>query len=130
MAAPMRKVLSALIFALGLAPGVAQADCAPGIRMVLLSSTYNPDVLFWDSRQRLLDFAAGDWDIKRILLPHALLARAGTKALVVSCQVNVVHPKYRLAPSDAAGIKILTGPYKGRYGWLMAEDLHRLTRAK
>lgn len=130
MAAPMRRILIALTSLLALAPGVAQADCEPGFRMLLLSSTYNPDVLIWDSRQRLLDYAAGDWDIKRILLPHALLARAGTKALVVSCQVNVVHPKFRLAPSDAAGIKILTGPYKGRYGWLMADDLHRLTRAK
>ncbi len=98
--------------------------------MELLSNAYNPDVLVWDSRQRLLDYAAGDWNIKRILLPHALLARAGTRAVVIACQYNVVRPRYRLAPADAAGIKVISGPYKGRFGWIMADDLHRSTRAK
>lgn len=97
---------------------------------MLISSAFNPDVLLWDSRQRLLDYAAGDWSIKRVLLPHAFLIRAGSKALVITCEYNAVHAKYRLAPLDAAGVKMTTGPYKGRFGWLMADDLHGATRAK
>ncbi|GAC1651802.1 MAG: hypothetical protein NVS9B12_00550 [Vulcanimicrobiaceae bacterium] len=119
-----------LILLVLLAPSIAAAQCAPGRRMLLLASSYNPDVLLWDSRQRLLDYAAGDWNVKRLLLPHALLARAGTVALIVTCQYNIVHPRYRFAPADAAGVKVASGPYKGRYGWMMAEDLRRLTRAK
>lgn len=112
------------------APGAVRAECAQGRRMVLLSNAFNPDVLLWDSRQRLLDYAAGDWNIKRVLLPHAFLIRAGTRALVITCEFNAVHAKYRLAPLDAAGVKMTSGPYKGRFGWLMADDLHGATRAK
>lgn len=119
------KLWMALAAFVALVPLPANALCvgAPGMRVALVSNNYDPDVLVWDSKQRLLDYAAGGWSVARILLPHALLARAGTKALMMSCLVNVVHPKYQLVPADAAGIKITNGPYKGRYGWVMATDL-------
>lgn len=105
----------------------ALADCNinNGERTVLFSLSYDPDVLVWDSRQRLIDYAAGSWQNTRALLPHALLARAGTKALVLQCQGNVIHPKYRMATQDAVGIKITSGPYHGRYGWVTIDDLQR-----
>ena len=131
MVLPMRKLLMAMLTLLCvLTPVIARADCTQGEHVLLLSNTYDPDVLIWDSRQRLLDYAAGNWDIKRILLPHALLARAGTRAVVIACRYNIVHPKYRLAPADAAGVLVLSGPYKGRYGWLLADDLRRIRASR
>lgn len=125
-----------MLVALALLPSVARADCAAltGQHAVLVSNSYDPDVLLWDSRQRLMDYAAGSWDVAKVLLPHALLARAGTRAVVTSCQVNVVHPKYRLAPLDAVGVKVTSGPYKGRYVWVLSDDLRvdrqRTTRSR
>ena len=121
----MRSALVLLGLLLALAPAPARAECEArtGERAILVSNSYDPDVLVWDSIQRLLDYEAGGWRVARTLLPHALLARAGTRAIVVSCHSDVVHPKYQLAPADAAGIRVTSGPYKGRYGWIMAADL-------
>lgn len=123
------RVAIALLVLTGLASAPARADCTSltGQHVVLFANNYDPDVLLWDSRQRLMDYAAGSWDIDKLLLPHALLAHAGTKALVVGCEVNVVHPKFRLAPMDAVGVKITGGPYKGRYAWVLADDLRPIT---
>ncbi len=105
----------------------ALADCniTSGERVVLFSTSYDPDVLIWDSRSRLIDYAAAPWQTARALLPHALLARAGTKAMVLQCQGNVIHPKYRMASQDAVGIKVTSGPYRGRFGWIAIDDLRR-----
>ena len=121
----MRKLLLALFIVMALAPIPARASCNAlnGRHVVLLSNTYDPDVLIWDSKQRLIDYEAGSYEIARILMPHALFARAGTKAIVVSCEINVVHPKYQLAPTDATGVKIISGPYHGRYGWVLSDDV-------
>src|SRR5437588_12839944 len=96
----MFKFCVALLLVLAL-PLTARAECGhiAGQRVALVSNNYDPDVLVWDSQQRLLDYAAGDWSVAKLLLPHALLARAGTKALVLVCHVNVVHPKFQLAPA-------------------------------
>ncbi|MBC5816029.1 MAG: hypothetical protein GIW97_05755 [Candidatus Eremiobacteraeota bacterium] len=120
-----RAAVGALVALLLFVPVPARADCAgqPGTGVLLFSNRYDPDVLVWDSKQRLLDYQAGGWSVARLLLPHALLARAGTKAVLQSCAPSIVHPKYQLAPADAAGIKLTSGPYKGRYGWVMAVDL-------
>ncbi|GAC1390359.1 MAG: hypothetical protein NVSMB31_07320 [Vulcanimicrobiaceae bacterium] len=126
----IRKITAALVaVAWLLLPVAARADCSSlqGQRVILISNTYDPDVLLWDSKQRLMDYAAGNWDVAKILLPHALLARAGTRALLMTCFNNIVHLKSRLAPTDAAALKITSGPYKGRYAWVMAEDLRRAT---
>jgi hypothetical protein len=133
----MRNAGAVLLFLTAVfLPAAARADCAglSGQRAVLVSNSYDPDVLLWDSRQRLMDYAAGNWDVAKVLLPHALLARAGTRAVVTACQVNVVHPKYRLAPMDAVGVKVTSGPYKGRYVWVLSDDLRvdreRTTRGR
>lgn len=124
----MRLAAFALIVIAGYIalPLRAQADCSASIgkHVFLFADNYNPDVFVWDSKQRLLDYEAGNWQIARILLPHALLVRAGTQAVVLGCNPNVVHPKYRLAPSDAVGVKVVEGTYRGRYGWVLADDVH------
>lgn len=109
-----------------LLPLAAAADCSrfTGKRVFLFADNYNPDVFVWDSKQRLLDYEAGSWQIARILLPHALLVRAGTPAVVLGCSANIVHPKYRLAPTDAVGVKVIEGSYRGRYGWVLLDDVH------
>ena len=121
----MRRGLVAFALLFAAVSAAVRAECAgqPGARVLLVSNNYDPDVLVWDSKQRLLDYEAGGWRVARILLPHALLARAGTRGILLSCESNIVHPKYQLAPADAAGIKLISGPYKGRYGWVMAADL-------
>src|SRR5947209_3314226 len=110
------RALLALAMLLAFLPAPARAECVaqPGAHVFLISNNYDPDVLVWDSKQRLLDYQSGGWRVARVLLAHALLARAGTGAILVACQVNVVHPRYQLAPTDAAGIKLTSGPYKGR----------------
>jgi hypothetical protein len=121
----IRKYVMALAILAAVLPVAAHGQCVgePGTHVALVSNNYDPDVLVWDSKQRLLNYAAGGWSVARVLLPHALLARAGTRAVIVSCLLNVVHPKYQLVPADAAGVKLTSGPYKGRYGWVMAADL-------
>lgn len=131
----MHRAASCALLLFAMAAATLPAGAAPctslvGQQVVLASNDYDPDVLLWDSRQRLMDYAAGNWDVAKVLLPHALLSRPGTEALVVTCQVNVVHPKYRLAPMDAAGVKIISGPYKGRYFWILADDLHMRVHAR
>jgi len=78
----------------------------------------------WDSRDRLVSYAGGSSDSRSFLLPHALLNRPGTKAIVQACMAGIVHPKFRMDPADAVGILIVTGKYRGRYGWVSSSDIH------
>ncbi|GAC1503196.1 MAG: hypothetical protein NVS1B14_08450 [Vulcanimicrobiaceae bacterium] len=112
----------ALAFAM-LAPAGAECSRLAGHRVTLVSNNYDPDVFVWDTRLRLMDYAAGGWRVARALLPHALLVHAGTPAIVTACSENVVHPKYQFAPTDAVGVKITNGRYHGRYGWILVGDL-------
>ncbi len=123
----MRRAFAlALLVALTTAAGWPQGTChvARGARVTLFGGVDDPDVLVWDSRDRLIDFAGGSFDARQFLLPHALLNRAGTRALVQSCVANLVHPKFRMDPADAVGIVILSGRYRGRYGWVSSSDVH------
>ncbi|PZR57037.1 MAG: hypothetical protein DLM50_06875 [Candidatus Meridianibacter frigidus] len=115
--------LLALLFALF--GSAAHADCSSlqGRQVILTSNSYDPDVFVWDTKQRLIDYSAGNYQMGRQLLPHALLARAGTRGIVTSCGVNIVHLRTRFAPSDAVSIKLASGPYRGRYGWVLADDV-------
>ena len=107
-------------------PLAAHADCSgmPGSQIALFSGNYDPDVLVWDSRDRLLAYATDSYQVAKLLLSHAILARAGTMAVVTSCHRNAVHQKYRPAPSDVVGVRMTTGEYRGHNGWVMSEDVH------
>ena len=90
----------------------------------LFGGVDDPDVLVWDSRDRLVSYAGGSSDVRQFLLPHAILNRPGTVAIVQTCTGGVVHPKFRMDPADAVGVLIVSGRYRGRYGWVSSSDLH------
>jgi hypothetical protein len=96
----------------------------PGGRVVLESDAVDPDVFLWDSRDRLIDYAAGAWGNTRAIFAHTVLAEPGTQAMVVACYPSVAHPKFSTGDEDAIGVKIMSGPHRGRYGWVLSSDIH------
>jgi hypothetical protein len=125
----MHKALRAGIVAVSLlaAAGVALASgtctIVRGTQVTLFGGVDDPDVLVWDSRTRLISYAGGSSDTRRFLLPHAMLNRPGTKAVVQYCEGGSVHPKFHMDAADAVGVLILSGKYRGRYGWVSSSDL-------
>ncbi|MGP6158488.1 MAG: hypothetical protein ACLPYS_13460 [Vulcanimicrobiaceae bacterium] len=110
---------------------VATASAAPctmplGVRVVLESDEVDPDVFLWDSRNRLIDYAAGNWGDTRAIFAHTVLAEPGTLALVVACFPGVAHPRFSNGDEDAIGVKIVNGHYRGRYGWVLSSDTHAI----
>lgn len=121
-----RSVLALLlIFASAITAGAAeQCHAARGMHVTLFGGVDDPDVLVWDSRDRLVNYGAGSTDTRKFLLPHALLNRPGTRAVVELCVVGVVHSKFSMDADDAVGVLIVSGKYRGRYGWVSSSDVH------
>lgn len=122
-------VLVAVLTALGSPSALRASSCsAPaGGRLILASDAVDPDVFLWDSRARMLDYAAGQWNDTRSIFAHTHLARPGTQALLVSCVAAVAHPKFGTGDEDALGVKVVSGPYRGHYGWVLSSDAHLKT---
>ncbi|MBV8727632.1 MAG: hypothetical protein JO233_07590 [Candidatus Eremiobacteraeota bacterium] len=120
-----RRLLPLVAF-IALWPIAAHADCSnmAGNQIALFSSNYDPDVLVWDSQRRLLTYATDSYQVARLLLPHAILARAGTLAIVTSCHRKAVRQKYRPSATDVVGVRMMNGEYRGRHGWVIEEDVH------
>jgi hypothetical protein len=118
--------LGAIAVAAALRAASAAALCAApaGGRVVLEADALDPDVFLWDSRSRLVDFAAGQWGNTRAIFAHTLLARPGTRATIVACIPAAAHPKFAQRDEDAVGVKLMSGPYRGRYGWVLSSDIH------
>lgn len=95
-----------------------------GQRVLLASMSSDPDVFIFDSRSRLIDYAAGRFDEVKAVMAHTLLAEPGTRAVVAMCAHNVVKPMYSGNNYDAVGIKVISGPYRNRWGWVSSEDVH------
>ena len=106
------------------AAAASQCHAVRGMHVTLFGGVDDPDVLVWDSRDRLIGYADGSSDSRKFLLPHAMLNRPGTKAVVVGCRADAVHSKFRMDPEDAVGVLILSGKYRGRYGWVSSSDIH------
>lgn len=123
----MRRCLALTVFALAalVAPAIAAPQChaARGMQVTLFGGVDDPDVLVWDSRGRLVSYGAGSTDTRQFLLPHALLNRPGTRAVVQSCVAGIVHSKFRTDADDAIGVQIVSGKYRGRYGWVSSSDI-------
>lgn len=124
-----RMIAAIVVVGLGtfVAAATARASECPGqssSRVVLASDAVDPDVFLWDSRTRLVDYAAGQWGNTRAIFAHTILAEPGTQAMIVSCVPAVAHPKYGSSEEDAIGVKILSGPHRGRYGWVLSSDIH------
>lgn len=124
-----RSVLLAIALLLACA-GLALADCRlrPGDKIVLYGTTDDPDVFIWDSRFRLRDYEGGSFDEMNALLPHAVLARPGTRAVVENCVNNFVQSKYFTTPDDAVGVRILGGPLSGQRGWVLGTSARGISR--
>ena len=99
-----------------------------GHAVLLKSTDIDPDVFVWDTKQRVVDYAAGQWGESHDVISHTMLAKPGTRAVIVQCDPGVVHTKYAGDHRDAVGIKIVAGPNKGRYGWVTSEDVHVIAR--
>ena len=95
-----------------------------GGRILLASEAVDPDVFLWDSRDRLLNYSAGQWRDTRAIFAHTLLAEPGTQALVMTCVPGAVHSASLAGDANAMGVKVLSGRYRGRYGWVLSSDTH------
>ncbi len=135
----LRAVAAAAAVAVAAVAGIAAADTPPpppcavtvGEPVVLRSSDFDPDVLVWDARQRAIDYAAGNVHSATDVLTHTILSRPGTRAVVTACLPASARPKYTSDVLDTVGVKITSGPYRGRYGWVTSDDVRtgRLSQA-
>ena len=94
-----------------------------GQRVLLASLSSDPDVFVFDSRPRLIDYEAGHFDSVQSVIRHTMLVKPGTHAIVASCEHGVVKPSYSPESFDAVGIKLTSGPYRNRWGWVSSEDV-------
>lgn len=108
----------------GLASHASACAVARGDRVLLASQGLDPDVFVWDSAGRLLDYAQGNFDTQ-IVLRHTLLAKPGTGAVATDCRDAAVHTQFSKSDLDLVGVKLITGPNRGHYGWVTAEDVRR-----
>lgn len=92
--------------------------------MILRSSDFDPDVLVWDSRQREIDYVSGNVTNAAEVLSHTLLSAPGAHAVVVACEAETAKPRFSAVAEDSVGIKITSGPNRGRYGWVSSGDVH------
>jgi hypothetical protein len=95
-------------------------------RVVLYGSSEDPDVLLWDSRERMRDYEDGTFVQMNLLLPHARLLPPGTRAVVQLCIADYVQPPYLKSATDAIGVVISTGPLRGSYGWVVGSDIRAI----
>jgi len=122
-------VIVLVLLAAAPAPADSCSTLPPGERVVLKSSDLDPDVFVWDSKTRVADYASGHWRNTNDVIVHTVLAKPGTSALVVSCQKDMIRSRYANETLDAVGIRLVTGPYHGRYGWVTSEDVHAPRKA-
>jgi len=117
---------AAALFALLVPALVYAAGCVPGVGspVMLRSDPADPDVIVWDSRERLVAYVEGRWNSSREVMAHTVLAGPGTQAQVVACHLGIAHPKYGDVERDAIGIKLMSGPFRGHYGWVISSDVH------
>ena len=129
----VRSVVAVLLAAVWISSLPADASsCAlsTGAPVVLRSSDFDPDVLVWDSRQRAIDYVSGNIKSTSEVLTHTVLSKSGTHAVVVACDPLSSKPRYTTMIQDTVGIKLTSGPNKGRYGWVSSGDAHSSVTAQ
>jgi hypothetical protein len=127
-----RRALGAVALLAALSVPATAAPCShsAGTVIVLKSADIDPDVFVWDSKQRVVDYSAGFWGSTREVLVHSVLAKPGTRAIVVQCDPGIVKPKYVAEVLDAVGVRLTNGPNKGHYGWVTSLDFRALARSR
>lgn len=111
-------------------PAAAACSTPVGTTVSLKSFDIDPDVFVWDSRARVVSYAAQAWESTHEVLIHSMLAKPGTRAVVVHCEPGVVRVKFVAAPQDAVAVRLLTGPNRGRSGWVTSSDVHVEARTR
>lgn len=123
----VRSVVALLLTAVSataLPAAAAPCSLSTGAAVILRASDFDPDVLVWDSRQREIDYVSGSIKNTSEVLSHTLLSAPGTHAVVVACDPGSSKPRYASEAEDTVGIKITSGPNRGRYGWVSSGDAH------
>jgi hypothetical protein len=111
----------------GLGPGAARADdCAasPQAVIILSADSADPDVFVWDDLSRLAGYSRGTWAGTSSVMAHTVLAHPGTRAVVLACLHRALRAKYSVAEDDAVRVRMVSGPYRGRFGWVASPDVH------
>jgi len=122
------RVLGALaLLAVSLPVQAAPCGVPVGHAVFLKSGDIDPDVFVWDAKQRVIDYANGYWRDSHDVVAHTVLAKPGTRAVIVECQAGLVH-KEGSDMRDAIGVKLTNGPNKGHYGWVTSDDVHELAK--
>jgi len=130
-----RVLEAALCVALVLAAG--QAGSVPagapllcsvqlGETVILTADSVDPDVFVWDSRPRLIEYAAGNWGSTKDIFSHTTLIDPGTQAVVIGCHAHEAHPKYEPTDEDVIGVRIVSGRHRNLWGWVISSDVHAL----
>lgn len=110
----------------------ASANACPisrGAALVLVSQELDPDVFLWDSADRLVHYATGDYDVQTVI-KHTVLVHAFSKAFALGCRKQVVHPSAAGAAQGATiiyliGVRVVSGDARGKYGWVLSADVRR-----
>jgi hypothetical protein len=121
---PVIGAVLAAVCACALPADASSCALSNGAAVVLRSSDFDPDVLVWDSRQRAIDYVNGTMKSTSEVLTHTVLSKPGTRAVVVSCDPASSKPRYSAVAEDTVGIRITSGPNRGRYGWVSSDDAH------
>lgn len=126
-----RAVCVASLVAFALCAGLfrspaAACPVARGTALVLISQELDPDVFLWDSSDRLLKYATGDYDVETVL-KHTTLVRAFSRAVAIGCKNASIRPPKYQGPSGSSlylvGVKVASGRSRGRYGWVLSTDI-------
>lgn len=118
-----------LVLAARLPPYAATpAPCSVqlGDHVVLTADTVDPSVFVWDSRPRLIEYAAGSWGSTKDVFGHTTLVDPGTLAIVIGCHAHEAHPQYEPTDEDVIGVRIVNGRHHNLWGWVVSSDVHAL----
>jgi hypothetical protein len=120
------SIVAAILFLFAQPARSDGAGCVGAVKRhaILASDAVDPDVFVWDRRLVLVRYSSGVWMATYRILRHTLLEKPGTHAVVVSCVPYAVHSRFSGTVQDAVGIRILGGQDRGRYGWVVEEDVH------
>jgi hypothetical protein len=123
------RVLGALaLLAVSLPVQAAPCGVPVGHAVFLKSGDLDPDVFVWDAKQRVVDYANGYWRDSHDVVAHTVLAKPGTRAVIVQCQAGLVSRKDGNDVRDAIGVRLTNGPNKGHYGWVTSDDVHEIAK--
>jgi hypothetical protein len=114
------------LFILAVPAFVYAAACIPtvGAPVMLKSDPADPDVIVWDSRERLVAYVEGHWNSSQEVMTHTVLAEPGTHAQVVACYPGIARLKYGNGQRNAVGVRLTSGAFRGHYGWVISSDVH------